>query len=56
MRRERGREGGYVEWVSLVVDVYDTFNTVCTLLDIKIGRKTNGKFVEDILAERELLK
>jgi arylsulfatase A-like enzyme len=40
----------------LVVDVYDTFNTVCTLLDIKIGRKTNGKFVEDILAERELLK
>jgi arylsulfatase A-like enzyme len=40
----------------LVVEVYDTFNTVCTMLNIPIGRRTNGKFVEDILVERELLK
>lgn len=40
----------------LVVEVYDTFNTVCTMLGIKPTRRTNGKFVEDILADRELLK
>jgi predicted AlkP superfamily pyrophosphatase or phosphodiesterase len=40
----------------LVVEVYDTFTTVCTLLDIPIGRKVNGKMIEDILDQRELLK
>jgi arylsulfatase A-like enzyme len=40
----------------LTVEVYDTFTTLCVLLDIKIGRKVSGKFVEDILETRELLK
>jgi arylsulfatase A-like enzyme len=40
----------------LVVDVYDTFTTACTLLDIPIGRRVQGKFVPDILQDRELLK
>jgi predicted AlkP superfamily pyrophosphatase or phosphodiesterase len=39
----------------LVVDVYDTFNCVCKLLDIPVTRKVNGKFIEDILEQRELL-
>jgi hypothetical protein len=40
----------------LVVEVYDTFPTVCSMLAIPVTRKPNGKFVEDILADRELLK
>jgi hypothetical protein len=40
----------------LVVDVYDTFTTVCTMMDIPVGRKVNGKFVDDILEVSELLR
>lgn len=40
----------------LVVDVYDTFPTVCKLLAIPIEKKVAGKYIEDILADRELLK
>lgn len=40
----------------LVLEVYDTFTTVCTMMDIPIGRKVNGKFIEDILEVNELLR
>jgi len=40
----------------LTVEVYDTFNTVCALLEIPVVRKVSGKFVEDILEKRELVK
>ena len=40
----------------LVVETYDTFATACAMLDIPVGGKRGGKFVEDILEKRELLK
>ena len=40
----------------LVVETYDTFATACAMLDIPVGGKRTGKFVEDILEKRELLK
>ncbi|MEA2736396.1 MAG: hypothetical protein QOE14_2847 [Humisphaera sp.] len=40
----------------LVVETYDTFATVCAMLDIPVTPKRTGKFVEDILEKRELLK
>ena len=40
----------------LVVETYDTFATVCAMLDIPVGGKRSGKFVEDILGKRELLR
>jgi arylsulfatase A-like enzyme len=40
----------------LVVETYDTFATVCAMLDIPVSGKRGGKFVEDILEQRELLK
>jgi hypothetical protein len=40
----------------LVVEIYDTFSTVCAMLDIPIAGKRSGKFVEDILEKRELMK
>jgi predicted AlkP superfamily pyrophosphatase or phosphodiesterase len=39
----------------LDVQVYDTFTTLCKLLDLKIPGPVTGKFVPDILAQRELL-
>jgi arylsulfatase A-like enzyme len=40
----------------LVVETYDTFATACAMLDIPVGGKRSGRFVEDILEKRELLK
>ena len=40
----------------LIVETYDTFATVCAMLDIPVGGKRTGKFVEDILEKRELLQ
>jgi len=40
----------------LVVETYDTFATTCAMLDIPVTPKRTGKFVEDILEKRELLR
>jgi hypothetical protein len=40
----------------LVVETYDAFATICALLDIPVTPKRTGKFIEDILEKRELLK
>ena len=40
----------------LVVECYDTFSTVCAMLNIPVAQKRTGKFVEDILENRELLR
>jgi arylsulfatase A-like enzyme len=40
----------------LVVETYDAFATIATMLDIPVTPKRQGKFVEDILEKRELLK
>lgn len=39
----------------LIVETYDTFATVCAMLNIPVPGKRSGKFVEDILETRELL-
>ena len=40
----------------LIVETYDAFATVCALLDIPVTPKRTGKFVEEIMEKRELLK
>jgi hypothetical protein len=40
----------------LTVETCDAFTTICTLMDIPVTPKRAGKFVEDIMAGRELLK
>nr|MBA3405068.1 hypothetical protein [Gemmatimonadaceae bacterium] len=40
----------------LVVDAYDTFPVVTTMLGIPVVKKVNGKFIPAILAGRELLQ
>lgn len=40
----------------LVVETYDAFATIAAMLDIAVTPKRQGKFVEDILEKRELLK
>ena len=40
----------------LSVEVYDTFSVVTKLLAIPVAKKVNGKFIDDILAERELMQ
>jgi arylsulfatase A-like enzyme len=38
------------------VDAYDTFGTVTTMLGIPVHRAVRGKFIADILEDRELLQ
>jgi hypothetical protein len=40
----------------LTVETYDAFATICALLDIPVTPKRTGKFVEDIMEKRELLR
>jgi arylsulfatase A-like enzyme len=40
----------------LTVETYDAFTTICTLMNIPVTPKRTGKFIEEIMAGRELLK